>query len=87
MGLLLPNKTPPNLSCKLCQNQYPVLAGATLLVVREALIGCTLSEAALRQAVQDSGSGTPTPGGLEECMAEQAVLNAVVALLDAGGFG
>ena len=53
-------------------------------MVREALIGCTLSEAALRQALRDSG--TPTSGGSEECMAEQAVLDAVVALLDANGF-
>ena len=61
------------------------LAEATLLVVREALIGCTLSEAALRQAVWDSSGSSP--GGSDECMAEQAVLDAVVALLDADGFG
>lgn len=56
------------------------LTGATLVVVREALIGCTLSEAALRKAVEDGG-------GSEDCMAEQTVLNAVVTLLDDNSFG
>jgi len=60
-----------------------VLAGATLLVVREALMGCSLSDAALRQAVQDGDGGN----GSEDCLAEQAVLNAVVDLLNADAFG
>ncbi len=50
------------------------------MVVREALVGCTLSEAALRQ-----GSGGRESA--EERMAGQAVLDAVVGLLDAGAFG
>lgn len=48
-----------------------------MLVLKEALIGCALTDATLRQGLL---------GGREEAsdsLAEQAVLNAVVALLEA----
>ena len=52
--------------------------GATLAVLREALIGCNLSDAALRQGVAEVSAES------HDCLAEQAVINAIVALLEAG---
>jgi hypothetical protein len=60
------------------------LAGATLSVVREALLSCSLSDAALRQAINGDGDHGD---GSDDCLAEQAVLNALVELLDSNAFG
>ena len=49
-------------------------------MLREALLSCSLTDAALREAVH------APPGASDEVLAEQAVLDAVVSLLDAGGF-
>ena len=48
-----------------------------MLVLNEALIGCALTDATLRQGLLDSRDESP------DILAEQAVLNAVVALLEA----
>lgn len=51
-----------------------------MLVLKEALISCTLTDATLREnltAASDESS---------YCLAEQALLDAVVALLEAGVF-
>ena len=50
-----------------------------LFILREVLVNLDLPDSALRAAANVAGSQTDT-------LAEQAVLNAVVALLDAGAF-
>lgn len=57
------------------------LAGATLMVLKEALISCELTAAALRKQLTGSDSES---GG--DCLAEQAVLDAVVTLLEEDAF-
>lgn len=83
MGLVCPNTGLPmslsvtvNLQSRFCSPA----AGATLLVLREALLRCMLTDDALRRAVHVAD------GTSEEKLAEQSVLDAVVSLLDAGAF-
>ena len=51
-----------------------------MLVLKEALISCTLTEATLRQGLMNDS------GDASDSLAEQAVLDAVVALLEANAF-
>ncbi len=50
-----------------------------MLVLKEALIGCALTDATLRQGLLGGNNSS-------DSLAEQAVLNAVVALLEVQAF-
>lgn len=52
-----------------------------MTVLREALVSCSLTQAALLSAVQQ-----PDRSSAGEALAEQAILDGVVSLLNAGVF-